>query len=261
MYKRSFLNAIRIFAVLSSILLTVVTSLRIFNIIYEGSILTLDNFIAIFENLIAIFLALLIVIYPQKLEFLAIVSFMYSFNCLILDSNNPIGILMYSLGVIVLYIRGFFINSKKKKFSIMLITYVLLLFCEFRFGLEIFINSILNKLGYTLVLAVIIFLLMYKHDTDSKNNSSTKILNLSLYQDLVINDVVLLQKVLENKQYKVIVSEVLRSEGTIRNRLNKVYDIIGVMDRMGFISTYMGYEIVFKDEEKKESLPKAKNLP
>ena len=61
--------------------------------------------------------------------------------------------------------------------------------------------------------------------------------------------------------YKVIALDVSRSEGTIRNRLNMIYDVLGVMDRMGFISTYMGYEIVFKDEKKKESLPKAKNLP
>ena len=55
---------------------------------------------------------------------------------------------------------------------------------------------------------------------------------------------------MDNKQYKVIGNEVFRAEGTVRNRLNKIYDILGVMDRMGFISTYMGYEIVFQKDEK-----------
>ena len=53
-------------------------------------------------------------------------------------------------------------------------------------------------------------------------------------------------KVLENEQYKNIARTVYKAPGTIRNRLNKIYDILGVMDRMGFISTYLGYEIVFE---------------
>lgn len=49
-----------------------------------------------------------------------------------------------------------------------------------------------------------------------------------------------------------------RSEGTIRNRLNKIYDVLGVMDRKGFIMTYFGYDIVF--EEIKPSPEDSENL-
>ena len=61
--------------------------------------------------------------------------------------------------------------------------------------------------------------------------------------------------------YKIIAAEVFRAEGTIRNRLNKVYDILGVMDRMGFISTYMGCKIVFENIENKETITTTKKLP
>ncbi|MBO7597412.1 MAG: hypothetical protein J6T70_10260, partial [Bacteroidales bacterium] len=48
--------------------------------------------------------------------------------------------------------------------------------------------------------------------------------------------------------------------GTIRNRLNKVYDILGVMDRMGFISTYMGCNIIFENFENKKTIKTEKKL-
>ena len=75
--------------------------------------------------------------------------------------------------------------------------------------------------------------------------AQTKTLNLAEYPGLNETDVVLLQLVLENEQYKNIARAVYKAPGTVRNRLNKIYDILGVMDRMGFISTYMGYEIIF----------------
>ena len=76
--------------------------------------------------------------------------------------------------------------------------------------------------------------------------AQTKTLNLAEYPGLNETDVVLLQLVLENEQYKNIARSVYKAPGTIRNRLNKIYDILGVMDRMGLISTYLGYEIVFE---------------
>ena len=54
---------------------------------------------------------------------------------------------------------------------------------------------------------------------------------------------------LKNEQYKNIARAVYKAPGTVRNRLNKIYDLLGVMDRMGFISTYFGYEIVFSQNE------------
>ena len=58
----------------------------------------------------------------------------------------------------------------------------------------------------------------------------------------------MLRRVLANQQYKVIAVDFNRTEGTIRNRLNKVYDILGVGDRTGFITTYSGFEVVYEPE-------------
>ena len=51
---------------------------------------------------------------------------------------------------------------------------------------------------------------------------------------------------LQKKQYLEISQIVSRSEGTIRNRLNKLYDILEVADRIGFVTTYAGYEITYE---------------
>ena len=121
---------------------------------------------------------------------------------------------------------------------------------KIHFGINNFIEQILYQLGYTLVLGIIflLFILTIQYQKTPKKNVS-KILNLADYLGLVKNDVLLLQEVLDKKQYKEIAIDLYRAEGTVRNRLNKIYDILGVMDRMGFISTYMGYEIVFQKDD------------
>ena len=58
----------------------------------------------------------------------------------------------------------------------------------------------------------------------------------------------MLRRVLDNQQYKVIAIDLQKSEGTIRNRLNKVYDILGVADRVGFITTYSGFKLIYELE-------------
>ena len=204
-------------------------------------------------NSFVICLFVLLTIFPHKLEFFATASFYYSFICFIDDLNNPMATYMFFLGISIFYIRGFFINKKKPKIFLSIIVYIILLISKFRFGRSIFLEILINHLGYTIVLSTILFILIsYKENILSyvKSREINKTLNLSQYSDLVENDVLLLRKVLENKQYKIIADEVFRAEGTVRNRLNKIYDILGVMDRMGFISTYMGYEIIFKTEDK-----------
>lgn len=256
-YEKPFLKAMRIFACVSAGLLIVVTSVRIYNSFITKQVdLSPNNTLGISENIISIVLFYLIILQPQKIEYLAIVSFIHSFQCLILNFNNPMGILMYGLGISVFYVRGLFIKKTKTKIIISVIVYICLFLGGILYGLLVlkipvdsqeYYYAIVGKLGYTLVLSIILFLLIiHNHSFMAEIRAQDKILNLAEYSGLVETDIVLLQKVLENEQYKNIARTVYKAPGTVRNRLNKVYDILGVMDRMGFISTYMGYEIVFE---------------
>ncbi|MBO4639784.1 MAG: hypothetical protein J5710_08530 [Treponema sp.] len=254
-YEKPFLTAMRIFACVASVLLIVVTSLRIYNTFFTKQRPSdFPNIFGIAVNLVAIILFYLMIIHPQKIEYLAIGSFMYAFVCLTLDFDNPMGILMYGLGISVFYVRGLFIHKTRQKAIIAIIVYICLLCGGFLYSLLLhesadYFDTILEMTGYTLVLSIIIFLLItYNHFIKAESQDMPKILNLAEIPGLVETDVVLLQKVLENEQYKNIARAVYKAPGTIRNRLNKIYDLLGVMDRMGFISTYLGYEIVFEKE-------------
>ena len=254
-YEKPFLTAMRIFACVASVLLIVVTALRIYNTFFTKQTPSdFRNIFGITENLVAIIFFYLMIIHPQKIEYLAIGSFMYAFVCLTLDFDNPMGILMYGLGISVFYVRGLFIHKTRQKAIIAIIVYICLLCGGFLYSLLLhetadYFDAILEKTGYTLVLSIIIFLLItHNHFSKADTQDTPKILNLAEYPGLVESDVVLLQKVLGNEQYKNIACAVYKAPGTVRNRLNKIYDLLGVMDRIGFISTYMGYEIVFKTQ-------------
>ena len=128
-YEKPFLTAMRIFACVASLLLIVVTSLRIYNTFIIKQIpADLRNLLGITENIAAIILFYLIIIHPQKIEYLAIGSFMYAIGCLTLELDNPMGILMYGLGISVFYVRGLFINKTKQRVILAIIIFICL-FC------------------------------------------------------------------------------------------------------------------------------------
>ena len=157
---------------------------------------------------------------------------MYAITCLALDLDNSMGILMYGLGICVFYVRGLFINKTKQKVIVAIIVYFCLLCAGLLYSFLIseqtiqaadYYNAIIEKTGYTLVLSLILFLLMaHDHFAKAESQGTQKILNLAIYPGLTESDVVLLQKVLENEQYKNIARAVYKAPGTIRNRLNKI---------------------------------------
>ena len=244
-YDKRFLLIIRCISILCIIFLVFIETFDSVTM-KKNTFANIYDFASFCINILAIVFFFVLAIFPYKLEFLAIISFIYSLCCLVFDKNNPIGILMYVLSNAVLYVRGFFIRNTKQKILISVIIYIALLLGELHFGISVFLNSLVNKLGYSLVLSIICFLL-FTNKKESNDIDIARKLNLAEYPLLVPNDIPLLQNVLQNKQYKEIAMIVRRSEGTIRNRLNKIYDILGVMDRKGFIMTYFGYDIVFEE--------------
>ena len=250
--RRGFLLGIKIFSILCALFLTgiEVSNQLIRPVISNNSIIDFYSLRRLLGNSFIVILFILLSINPQKLGILAICSFYYAITCSIFDSDNPIGICMYFLGICVLYVRGEFFFKTKQRIIEVILLYLIILLSNIYLGLNAFLNDLLNKLGYTFVLGIIDFIFIASleyHRTPKIDNS--KILNIADYPGLVKNDVLLLKEVLAKKQYKEIAIDLYRAEGTIRNRLNKIYDILGVMDRMGFISTYMGYEIVFQKDD------------
>lgn len=259
--KKGFLLIVRIISIMAIILLSIgeYRNIIFFPVINENGKIVFSEFRIFLENVLSIILFFFLILNPQKLELIALGSFMYAINCTAFNTNIIMGFMMYVLGNAVLYVRGYYLKRTKTKITISITLYMLVfLISEILQNQENIINDIINVLGYLIVLGTIIVLIVgYSYVPDGEGK---KTLNLAVYTDLLETDVPLLKKVLENKQYKIIASEVFRAEGTIRNRLNKVYDILGVMDRMGFISTYMGCNIIFENFENKKTIKTEKKL-
>ena len=260
--EKKFLLGIRIVSILCALFLTgIEVSNQIEIPIFSDNTVNYHSLLRLVGNSFVIILSALLALYPQKLGFITAASFYYAFVGTVFEINNPMGICMFFLGISVLYIRGeFFINTKRRIFLIILF-YIAIILSELRFGIKVFFNELLFKTAYTIVLGIPTFLFIETveyHRNPRIENS--KILNLANYHGLVKNDILLLKEVLEKKQYKEIAMDLYRAEGTVRNRLNKIYDILGVMDRMGFISTYMGYEIVFQSDPYTSEHEKHKTL-
>lgn len=247
-YKKEFLTVIRIVAFVCAVFLTII---EVKNRI-ECPMISSDasiNYISLrifIQNFLVIILFILLVIYPHRLEFISIAAFSYTFTCTVFETENPMGFCMFFLGMIALYIRGFFVYKEKLKMICSTVVLVIIILLRLHFGKEIFLDTLPDCIAYPLVLGVSLLLLKNYYQS-IKDSITVRILNLAEYPGLTKNDIPLLQKVLENKQYKVISAELCRSEGTVRNRLNKIYDILGVMDKTGFITTFTGYKIVFKE--------------
>ena len=257
-YKKEFLMVVRIIAFVCAVFLTFVEiKNRIqFPIITSDSSINYNSLLIVVHNSFVIILCILLAIYPYRLEFLSIAAFSYTIECIIFEIENPMGFCMYFLGMVCLYIRGFFISKGKQKMICAAIALAIMILLRLHFGKEIFLNTLTENIAYPLVLCIPLLLLKRYHQSIIDSNT-VKLLNLAEYPGLTEHDILLLQKVLENKQSKVISAELFRSEGTVRNRLNKIYDILGVKDKTGFITTFTGYEIIFEEDLQlhKESLP------
>ncbi len=260
LYDKRFLFVIRCISILCAIFLTAVEVIHLIEapIIVDGNV-NVHSLHLLIDNTLVIVLSYILALFPYKFECLAIASFYYGITCTVFEYGNPMGICMYCLGNVVLYARGYFRINPKKKIIFSVIFYVVLVLSESRFGISILKKEVIEKFGYGLVLSIILFLVFTTKQSFIKN-SDQKNLNLADFPDLKEDDAILLKKVLDNKQYKEIAIEVFRTEGTVRNRLNKVYDVLGVMDKMGFVTKYTGYEIIYKTQDEIQSTSENQKL-
>lgn len=249
LYSKTYQTLIRLFSFVALIIL-VVSTIRI---IYTGgefndlNELFINNYGTIILNCCCIICFIVLLIFPKKLIALSIITFLYAFFILIDEPNNQMGILMSLLCYYTLYVRNFFHKNQLVKKILFFIILLAAFIAQIRFGLSIFLNSFFDSFAFLFVIFLIIFFFREKNIIEIANNTSEKILNLFSFPGTRKEDIQLLQLVLENKQYKEISQIVFRTEGTVRNRLNKLYDILGVGDRIGFVTTYAGYEIVYDE--------------
>ena len=255
-YSKYFNKTISFFAIISALLLGTKTGMRIFDICnnpaYYAALSTiklLKYYDIIIENIIFTGIFIFLFFRPQKFILIGLIALWYSVNNL-LSSNSVsyMGIPMYILGIATFTIRGFFLKKAKLKISIFVGIYIICLFVPVFYAPD-FVKKLINEIAISIVLFIAVFFIAeYAKQIGLKQSLSHKVLNIASYDGLDRSDMYLLQDVLDNKKYKEIAQEIHGSEGALRNKLSKIYKILEVGDRTGFLTIYSGYKIVYEPD-------------
>lgn len=233
----------------------------IFSIIYLKPSLLLPQILFIILTFASTILCAFAIIFPEKLEFFALMSFGYSVLHILFRPFDVMSFAWHEFFISALILRGFFLRRTKLKIITLVIFYVAIFLTNIRLGFEQFF-----QLCIYYSVSVLIFTLVricnfqfFEH----KISDSVKELNLAEFSDtkliangLVLRDAEWLQQILNGKRYKEIASESGIKEQTVKNRLSKIYKILEVGDRQGFCNVYQGYKIIFDKSKNKLYSPK-----
>ncbi len=205
--------------------------------------------ILVFRFLI-IFLLIWLSIKPQNFILIGIISLIAFIDNNIFTSGNYINIILYALFISTFLIRGWFNTYKILKYGFSILLYIIELLPSFFVHNEDYLSIFLTKIAFSiLTLAVIFFFSEYAKQTGIKAGSGTRTLNLASFKGIERSDMFLLQDVLNNMKYKDIAQKIHGSEGALRNKLSKIYKILEVGDRTGFLTIYSGYTLIYEPEE------------
>ena len=220
--------------------LLLIATIVVNHFVQFGFSFSIDFFVYL---LIVLFITLNI-IFPQKIEFLAIAAFIYSYKMLFtstLDKNSE-GFILYIAACSILFAKGFFRRNKWKKVILLSVIFAAFLLSEIRFGYIEFLKSLFAFLSYFFLLFVII-LFYYLYLRNHGKSTLEKYINLSSYPDLSERDKEWLELVLKDTKYSTIAAEYNVTEGTVKNRMRYIYKVLQVSDRIGLMATFGGFTI------------------
>lgn len=241
-YTKKTLLLFRLFALIAIVIL--ITSF-IYSIIYKNLFSSYSNTIFYFTNIISIFLLFFVLIYPQKIEVYSVITFIYSLQIFIFEPNNTMGLFMYILTVAMLYARGFYNIHKKQKNIFTIIIFILLNLSQMRFGSKIFLNSLIQTVGFSFIFLLSIYFIKAAIRNDYNTNSSSNILNLKNYDKLTIRDALWLIQIQNKVKYDAIAIKSKVAPGTVKNRFKFIFSVLEVGDKQGFINEYSTFEICY----------------
>ena len=245
LYSKKMELMMRVLAIISIVLLISINVLELSGFFNPNEDkIDFETIRLVIANFLVAGIFVFVLIYPHKFGIIAIACFYYAIPDFIEKTINPMAILMFGLGILILNVRGFFIKHAKIKIILLSLALFAMQCIRLRFGIEFFADGLIYDIGYSLVFLSGIF---FTYVFAVRNVKPTeKILNVAEYEGLKEADADMLRRVLDNQQYKMIAIDFNQKEGSIRNRLNKIYGTLGCADRIGFLTTYTGFQIVYE---------------
>lgn len=240
LYSKTSKRIIRIITLISILIISISTIFHIINRTQETDIL-----LVLFQNSFSLILATLFFIFPTKLILLSLITFQYSIVSFIYEPKDIMGLLMFVLSLLILDIRGFFVNHKKIKLYTIFLISIIINMTELRFGLTIFLTSIIYKAGHIFVFSLIVLYFIFKEKNNLYSKSSD--LNLANYPSLKKRDAEWLIHIQQNHKYDFIAIEYEMSLGSVKNRLKLIFDTLEVGDKAGFLNKYSSSKIYYDE--------------
>ncbi len=185
----------------------------------------------------------IVIFYPYKLEYLSFICFLLSARIIISEEIDFMGIAIYHLAIIALFARGYFYKNKNMKLIILFFVYISLITLKYFLFPTPFIYSIVNHIGMNIVLILIEF---FVNLTAKNYNNRNSVLNLNEFDSLKKRDADWLIMIQQYKSYKEIAKEYYLTDGSVRNRINQIYETIGVKDKQDFLFRYGKHKILFE---------------
>ena len=254
-YSKSILMTVRIIALITLILLSITTTIGFHNLLvnnfYSSYSIKIQfiRFLNCFLNITIIIFSCLLILWPHKYLLIGIGSFLYSITMSLVNSDSYMSLIM----LFVSYSTGLIRIRNKKEQNIYFILFVLFYFFELisplSKGLNVFLDYFLSKIGISIALFISFFFFYeYAKQKGIRCGTKDKILNIAQFKGLDRSDMFLLQDILNNMKYKDIAKKIHGSEGALRNKLSRIYKILEVGDRTGFLTIYSGYKLIFEPE-------------
>lgn len=255
LYSNIILKAVRSISLITFFLLIFTTTrntMIYFDTVYGKGlhiINTISFLTGIFVNLTTIVFAVILIFYPQRFILIGIGSLLQSMSVASFYPESYMSLLMLGITIATFLVRTNQPHTKKRIFIFIGIIYIYELLIPLIYDNIDFLSFIIEKFGSTFaILICIFFFYQFAKQNGIREGSKEKVLNLAQYKDLERSDMFLLQDVLNQMKYKEIAKKIHGSEGALRNKLSKIYKILEVGDRTGFITIYSGYELIYEPE-------------
>ena len=155
---------------------------------------------------------------------------------------------MFSIGLIILQIRGFFRKKKILKLSVLAAIFVICLCSELRFGFSVFINSFLDILASSFLM-VVLFIFVQRYIKLITPYKLIPVCNFSDYEELTEQDKEIIRLLKEGQKYDWIAGHLGMATPTLKKKVRKIFEILDVPDLTGFHAKFSADEMIFTKEE------------
>ncbi len=238
----------KLWRIIALITFTFCAAIGILNLVLPQEEITKELFsgkIVGIVDLITTIPLFLLFLWPDKL-------FLFSIVCLsqgianLVDMGNVEGVLLYILGLSILFKEGFFRTHTRTKFMAMAFVLTSAILTKLRFGVSSFLYSI-KLILFLCIVFWLLFVIFRRYLVTLLPVWKERPKIFLTDYDLMTRDYDFIKRVRNNEKYSAIAIDYKISESAIKQRMVSIYRKLGVADRSEFLVFCNSVELIFPD--------------